>query len=220
MKRIPSCRRTGLVLCAISVALCAGTVSAQTPDAADVPEAKPKNAFRPGLWSLQFSVTNNVTLSSFQGSSLSMKYHRSERAALRTGITLTGSYTDQGATERNEQSFGVNAHHLIYPNPTAKVRLYYGLGPEFAFTRKKTKTETTSSTSSTSTTTFSVGAGCVLGGEWFVMDGVSLLAEYGSAVAFDQAKVKNVSGSYTSDSTTRSIALAARSVKFGLSLYF
>jgi opacity protein-like surface antigen len=195
-----------------------GTTARAQPG--DVPEPPQKNAFRPGLWSLQFAIANNFTLSSFQGSSLSCKRHFSERVALRAGVSLTGSYVDQGATERNEQNIGLNAQYLIYPNPTGKVRLYYGAGPELALSRSKAEQSSGTSGSSTTTTRWSLGAGCVLGGEWFVVDGVSLLAEYGSAFTFDDTRVKYVSGSSTSESKTRSIALSAKSVRFGLSLYF
>jgi hypothetical protein len=41
-------------------------------------------------WSLQFQISNNFTLSSFQGSVISAKYHFSKQRAFRFGSAISG----------------------------------------------------------------------------------------------------------------------------------
>jgi hypothetical protein len=47
-----------------------------------------------GVWTLQFWVTQNFTLGSFQRSALSAKRHFSPRSALRAGLSLTADFRE------------------------------------------------------------------------------------------------------------------------------
>ena len=49
------------------------------------------NSLKAGVWALQFGISSNFTLSSFQGTTISAKYQTSTTNAWRAGITLNGS---------------------------------------------------------------------------------------------------------------------------------
>ena len=57
-------------------------------------EAVKTNSLEKGSWSLQFQISENFTLQSFQGSMISTKYHFTEKSALRTGLSISGRSSD------------------------------------------------------------------------------------------------------------------------------
>lgn len=69
-----------------------GTVYAQTDE---LPKIDTKNSLLKGAWALQFQINNNFSVSSFQGSTLSAKRHFSNKKAMRFGVSLSGSISEQ-----------------------------------------------------------------------------------------------------------------------------
>ena len=63
--------------------------------AADNTDSEKQNSLVAGSWSLQFRITDNFQLSSFQGATISAKRHFSEGRAIRFGMSLNGSVTDK-----------------------------------------------------------------------------------------------------------------------------
>jgi hypothetical protein len=76
-------------------------------------------------------------------------------------------------------------------------------------------------------TTWSVGASVVAGTEWFATKRFSLHAEYGLSARYvweetseTMRKASNSFDDYKNEKHSKGWELAARSVKFGLSVYF
>src|SRR4030042_4236489 len=107
-----------------------------------------KNSLKKGSWSLQFQISQNFTLSSFQGSNLSAKKHFSSRSAIRFGIGLSGysANEEQTINQENDNSLhkeykldnkligvDLNCYFLYYPHPQRRINMYFGGGPLFSF---------------------------------------------------------------------------------------
>ena len=121
-----------LILLLIGVQL----VVAQEPESGTTDPAK--------SWALEFQINENFSLSSFQGSTISAKYHFSPKRAMRFGISLSGSIQDQeldrmrmGLQENNQDklSLVVMSQYLFY-SPSAKnfrilVQQYRNIGKFF-----------------------------------------------------------------------------------------
>ena len=55
------------------------------------------SSLKPGAWALEFGISSNFTLVSFQGASISAKYHTSATNAWQAGITINGN-TQNGSS--------------------------------------------------------------------------------------------------------------------------
>ncbi len=110
-----------------------------------------RNSLRAGAWAMQFGISSNFKLASFQGSTFSVKYQLSERHALRAGITINGN-TNNGSSSTtryiadslaslspaDNSSDAANVsfvvQYLWYRNPSGPVHIYFGLGPSISYT--------------------------------------------------------------------------------------
>jgi hypothetical protein len=109
-----------------------------------------QNSLRAGAWALQFSISSNFRLTSFQGSTFSFKYQLSEKHALRAGITINGntntgsssttssiadSITNLNPTDNSSDAANVSfvVQYLWYKNPSGPVHVYFGLGPLISY---------------------------------------------------------------------------------------
>lgn len=209
-------------------------------------EAEPKseNGLKAGSWSLQFSITNNFRLSSFEGTLISAKKHFSDKKALRFGLTLSGNTLNSNeeiedfradtlankndnTDESDNFSFGFNTHFLYYPAPTNTVNIYWGVGPSFSIALSTKESSRTASENQSQTsekrTSISVGVSSALGVEWFVSKNFSFIAEYGlqASYLYFKGEKSSESSSVRTDITNRKEFRVNRdSVKFGLSVYF
>jgi hypothetical protein len=229
------------------LAFCAGvgTANGQTEE---LPKVDTKNSLVKGAWALQFQINNNFSLSSFQGSTLSAKRHYSNKKAIRFGVSLNGSFSDQdqssevpgmvgpkNESDENSQSIGINTQYVFYPAPDKSVNFFFGAGPFTQFLRSN-RTSTTSSGFSTSTrtktkgTTWAAGISGVLGVEWFATRSISFVAEYSSNLGYnsasqtDTAEQKTGTSGYTVTNElkrkSKGLQLSSGFVRFGLSVYF
>ena len=210
--------------------------------------AQQNNSLEKGSWALQFQISHNFTLSSFQGSIISAKRHFSKKRALRFGVSLNASISDidenaasfdsdtlqtlqDNQSNRDFESINVTTQYLVYPTPNDRLSLFFGAGPIFGFSHNKSETErqiqnriNTTLKSIDKTNQWSLGIDMVLGSEWFIKKNISLLAEYGASLKYDWKKTTKTT--ITEDRATatkskiNSINLNANSVKFGLSIYF
>ena len=110
-------------------------------------------SLRQGAWALQFGVGSNFTLTTFQGSTLAIKYHLSEANALRIAITLNGSFTDgtelqtgvsdtanntaSGDNSSHSGSIAIFLQYLWYMNPRDVVHFYTGVGPSISYSHSQ-----------------------------------------------------------------------------------
>jgi hypothetical protein len=109
-----------------------------------------RNPLKEGAWALQFGISSNFTLTSFQGSTIAFKYQLSDKSALRWGITLNGSTnnanntasgsvedTSYGSIPENSSTDAANAsfvlQYLWYINPSGPVHFYLGVGPSVSY---------------------------------------------------------------------------------------
>ncbi len=116
-----------------------------------------RNSLKAGAWALQFGISSNFTLTSFQGSNIAFKYQLSDKSALRGGITINGS-TNDGTTSNSgsidDTSYGTAPgssstesatasfvlQYLWYMNPNGPVHFYTGLGPLVSYSYSKYST--------------------------------------------------------------------------------
>lgn len=169
-------------------------------------------ALRDGTWALQFQVASNFTLASFQGATISGKYHFSSKDAIRVGVTLSGNTssndetlgsfagdtsigTGSSNTDRNGYLVAVTSQYIVYPDLGGVVRPFVGAGPLLSYQHSKNESENITSapgsvslrrTSSLTGNSWGVGISGVIGVEWFFAQSFSLLGEYGLSIQYQK----------------------------------
>jgi hypothetical protein len=188
-----------------------------------------KNSLNKGSWSLQFQISQNFTLSSFQGSNFSAKKHFSPRSAIRFGIGLSGYSRDQELTinRDNDNSLhhedqlddklievDLNCYYLYYPHPQRRINMYFGGGPLIGFMNFNDKLNTQEVYQDTlnrdvSTDedfqSISVGVVGLIGVEWFLNQQISIHAEYGSSISYvkEEREETRITNAFENDKETR-----------------
>ncbi|MCG8604204.1 hypothetical protein MJD09_04280 [bacterium] len=231
-----------LIRCIILLAL---VISTKLNSAAFAQSKEPNHSLEPSTWSLQFQISNDFTLRSFQGGILSAKYHFSKQRALRFGLAISGSFQDreqtnqqfiddnlglerEADTQTDLQSIDLITQYMFYSTPK-RLNFYGGIGPIVGFSRnngdiKERLDNGVMSTTKTEIKRWAIGVNTVIGGEWFAAKNISLLAEYTLQAIYD----------WRSDTQTRTIdnirditqtdlkrlILDAQRVRFGVSIYF
>jgi len=199
-----------------------------------------------GKFALQFQISENFTLSNFQGATLSGKYHLGKRSALRLGIsiffddssldqqityidTLNPNNESKNNSDRNSVGFTINSQYIAYLVSTDDIGFYIGSGPTFSLRNSDEESETSSNsvgkyTNSHSEDFFSIGLDAIAGVEWSFYQNMSLSAEYGIKFYYYH-ETDNYSTSYevetrTEERTREGIQLTANYVNFGITVYF
>lgn len=133
-------RRLTIILLACSVSLVAQ----------DRPAVE--NSLQAGAWALQFGITSNLTLTSFQGSMLGVVYRFSADNALRGGIGFNANINDgtntsggtandtsfgssSGSSSSNYSNYSLILQYVWYIHPENDIHLYYGIGPLLSYYR-------------------------------------------------------------------------------------
>lgn len=179
-------------------------------------------------WALQFGVTENFNLGSFEGSLLSAKKQYNARRAVRVGVGLSADIqtsTDEsdGSTREEDQSYQraeVDVKWIRYPVHDGTLRAYWGTGPSVEFVRNST---TFDDANRTELDRLSLGAGLtgVLGAEWFVHPRISLSAEYRAGLTYRWTREDDtLSAGDDSETIRHNVRLGSRGVLFGVSAYF
>ena len=229
---------------------------AQNSDSLHPIEKKRSNSLAPGAWALQFQITQDFTLNAFQGVLLSAKKHFSGKSAVRFGLGLSASMSDadnffeqrnidtirqirENESEANSRSFDIAFQYLVYPSPAARVNLFLGTGPFVRHSHSRVESEADDALFDTITFNYSyrnvsesnrwsVGAGGLLGAEWFATRVFSLHAEYGLTLEYTSTESRSTyTDFYTGIPITRryesnqnGLTVGPSMVKFGLSVYF
>lgn len=238
MLRISFFKPAASLVVIYSVWLLVAEVQAQTQETTTANSAMTK-----GAWAMQFQINQNFTLSSFQGATLSLKRHYSPSRALRFGLNLGGSFSNNEEKKQNEapaeidvnsQNIGLTSEYVVYPSPEKRAKLFFGFGPSFGFARSS-QTRLSSNTQpqmrqKNTSSSWSAGIGGVIGVEWFANSHISLLAEYSSFLGYSshhlKARIEEKDSTGRFVSTNESLinvdsgSFGARSVNFGLSVYF
>jgi hypothetical protein len=206
-----------------------------------------KNSLQEGTWALQFTIDRDFQLSSFQGATISLKKHRSDGSAWRLGLGLALAFDrfeefslsksiGKRDTDENSQAINIIIQKIVYLDPDASINFFYGYGPKASYSHSNSKrTDTTPPPSIASSKreialhSFSAGISGVVGVEWFATESISILAEYGTILAYSTSKRTSTSRSTsesgttnisTTDKVSNGFSLSADAVKFSLSAYF
>jgi hypothetical protein len=174
-------------------------------------QGEQRNSLVEGAWALQFQITNNFTLSSFQGAVISGKYHLTPNSAVRLGVSLNGEFSDGNNAStsvtadtirlgnsriesNNGQVIIVTGQYLFYPAPESDVNVFVGVGPFIQYNRNHLEREQKNvsspfgfasvTVSSADAHTWGLGATGLLGVEWFAAKSLSLHAEYGVSLQY------------------------------------
>lgn len=169
---------------------------------------KNETAFsRKHKWALQFEVGYDFKVNAFNELSFSLKYHLSEKSALRFGVGFYGQKRD----ENDEQDFiyefnsfdtkyynyrlNFVCNYIYYINPHSKFSLYWGLGPTGGFTYYYSEHPNSSNSDNTDkycSNLWSVGLNGVLGIEWLPVFDFSLFAEYEAEGLYSKSHFYNM----------------------------
>jgi hypothetical protein len=231
--------------CALAVALAIGigapAVHAESPDTASV------HSLKAGAWAMQFGISDNFTLTNFNGGSISLKCHITDRSAIRLGVAASADASDSDSRQTylpadtlwrktgrsdSRQSISLLADYVSYPLSTRRMNLFLGVGPTVSFQRARTDDDRyvavrdTTTVSETDYDVWSVGAVGSCGVEWFATPDISLHAEYRASLVYRSMDDIRASPSYSDltsirdDRSSSGVSLSLASVKFGLSAYF
>jgi hypothetical protein len=182
------------------------------------------NSLKPGAWALQFGISNNFTLSSFQGATISAKYQSSATNAWRAGVTINASSGNNTSLQSpiqddtisnlsssngssTTESVSLKVQYIWYVNMEGMTHFYTGVGPLIAYNHYYNNQQSSGSSnyssnnewniqnSSTTSNSWSVGASAAAGVEYFPVHVFSLHAEYGASLAYQQQKAEATSRS-------------------------
>lgn len=191
-----------------------------------------------GKYALQFQISQNFTLSSFQGSVISGKYNFSENDAIRLGVGINtnnqennelNTYSNQAPNYSrvntnifNNYSVGIQyIRNNYYSNG---INFYFGGGPNIGYYYNGNTYKDINGGSRSIETQWSYGIGALAGVEWYFLDRMSLSAEYGILFNHYEDTKSNTqivaqSGSGI-ESKINGFNVNGNSVRFGLSVYF
>ena len=192
-----------------------------------------------GKYALQFQISDNFNLSSFQGTTFSGKYHFGCRSAVRLGLSLSFGNVDQDATtnqydsvntatnNNKQNSFGVTlrTQYIRYIIETNEIAFYAGGGPFVNYstsTRKSKITGTTNDrTIDESSDNFSIGLDLIFGIEWFFNKSMSLSAEYGLNLSYTtRTREYNADDIVSTNVDETLYSISGNNINFGISVYF
>lgn len=242
----------GLVLAAFKhsvwligcLSLCAGGVLR-----ADETDGSPvRNSLKPGSWSLQFGITDEWDLESFEGAAISCKRHYSNKSAVRISLGTSASSRDGDSelldrqrdgesfseSDASSLAFDLTVLYLYYPSPDKRVNFFVGVGPDIGYSWSERNDGAQScqeqicvDTRRTSTSnSVSLDARAVLGIEWFATENISFLAEYSTHAGYRHATGESETRQREPERSTRSesnedtFRFGSYDVRVGLSVYF
>ena len=199
-----------------------------------------------GKWALQFGISENFTLSSFQGGTISAKYHFTNNSALRFGVTLYHSNLDREYTETSvypdttfnsiyEDNYAryqiqFTLQYISYIETINSISMFYGGGINY-FTSPDNRESSSErkvpiESSSLDYSNYGFGVNLLIGVEWFVRSNMGITAEYGSGYQYSLYEQVQVQDDIINDvrqntrKTQTRYGLSSSTVKFGVSIYF
>jgi hypothetical protein len=190
---------------------------------------------------LQFGVTGNFTLGTFDAKSISFKQHLSDKRAIRIGVNFSGSIDQKGdsheyfyydsltllsnASYNPTYNLGVSvsAQYLWYMKTVERFFFYLGAGPYASYSRSG-PTGTPSSGTWNKNEAWSLGVGGSAGVECFVYSRISLHAEYQALLTYTSThgstRYSSASRFETTSTWDKYLNLSSQKVVFGISVYF
>jgi len=191
-----------------------------------------------GKFALQFQINDNFSLSSFQGTVLSGKYHFSSRDAVRLGLSVEFDDSDSELSsnqldtvnvdtfKRDRNSFGItiNTQYIRYIRGTENISFYGGVGPFVSYNTStssgEVKLEENIDKYESTNDYYTLGLDLLFGVEWWFHKYMSLSAEYGIKFMYRSHEGINKIGIVKMEITENYFRLTANSINFGISVYF
>lgn len=203
------------------------------------------NYLKGGRWALQFELGTYINTSFLKNVEISLKPQLSRSSAIRLG-TSVDLYDRSGesneflvAGEDNSSSVGfiVDLNYIHYINPEERVCFYFGIGPLYEYDYNKYDNVNANSSNGytfkfeyhTSKKEIYYGGTGLLGMEWFLIERISLIAEYNLAVKYGKSdETRTNISTYAQEPTEYDVKIINSNivvfqfniVKLGLSVYF
>jgi len=191
---------------------------------------------------LQFQISNDFRLSSFQGSTISFKKHTQNSRAYRFGVTtygeirdlndLTDSNTDsldtRKITDNDNFVLDITGQYLKYV-PHKHTYFYYGFGPHIIFTKRYQRQQREDYTNSDwelestlnryDSKSIQIGLIFVAGVELFISKSFSVHSEYSQEISYYYYWRKQLYSNYDLIENYNVYSFDSGGVKFGCSFY-
>ncbi|MFO7444939.1 MAG: hypothetical protein R6W90_01175 [Ignavibacteriaceae bacterium] len=189
-------------------------------------------------YALQFQLSSNFTLSSFQGTTLSGKYHFPDNLALRVGLSVTAqnregtgdlAYQDENylkypyADKSDAYGIDITVQLIKYFPVEKNWFIYAGGGPFISGNKENSKRDFESDALADEETENKVSeAGVKFSGgvEWLVSSNIGIMAEYGFNISWGSSKSKSYNYSTHRNSDWDFFRIQTVPVKVGISVYF
>lgn len=189
-------------------------------------------------FALQFQISDNFNLSSFQGTTFSGKYNVGCRSSVRLGLSinmndLTSKLTINpvdtsiilgGYSEQNVLGFNIRAQYIHYFPSEHNTAFYAGGGPFVGFTKGTEESRETGYITQTKkafeTEIISTGIDFLIGTEWMFSEYMSLSAEYGIRFTYQSAESTRTEIFGETISKNTIYRISGGDVNFGLTVYF
>jgi hypothetical protein len=198
------------------------------------------NSLQDGAWALQFGIGSNFTLNAFNGATISVKKHLSDRSAVRVGITVSALSSDSDvliassqdtllrAAESGRDTYGASLglEWVRYFRPEARWSFFAGLGPSVSFAHNAFTDKSVNETivRDDKTKLWGFGVNGLFGGEWFATRVIGIHAEYRIGAGYSETSEDGITRGPGVDSEVhredKSWSLSPGFVRFGLSAYF
>jgi len=183
-----------------------------------------KNSLENGKWALQFGISDNLTLSNFNGATLSVKRQLSDKSALR--LSFKGNYKWVGYDNFNFYVyeyllFTADLLYMYYLNPSDLINIYGYAGA--GYSREYLYDNGYIRDGYRNTFEYSIGPSIGAGAEYFVFKSMSVFAEYNFDFRFGKKDFYEngiISSANPIYKTLNINEFIYDNVKFGLSVYF
>jgi hypothetical protein len=162
-------------------------------------------------WTMDFGISSNLTLKSFQGTAISLSKFTSDYQKYRLGVSvgLNQSSGDQSGSQYNADTLSnnSNAHsdnynnslqitfqYITYATPKAQTSIYFGIGPLVGISWYKNNSNSNTNSVgdyqnqsgyTNTNSNYFVGVLGSVGVEWFFSEHISIHAEYGLSAQYN-----------------------------------
>jgi len=191
-----------------------------------------------GKFALQFQITENFSLSNFQGTVFSGKYNFTSRDAIRLGISVNfnNSKSDGNSTwpdtnlvntsshNVNRIDIIVNAQYIYSINMLNNTGFFIGMGPFLKYENNEIEQNVNSNQSNDTrietSKYYGLGLDLISGVEWMFNKSMSLSAEYGLRFIYLSGEVVDDRQIYRQERNEHNFYISGNNVKFGITVYF
>ncbi len=196
-----------------------------------------------GKWALQFQISQNFTLSDFQGATFSGKYHFDNKSALRLGLTFRYNINERILSDNlpspdtttvkmedrlteDETFVELSIQYLQYSKIINSISMFYGCGIDYSTSLRNSKNYLEDKRTYYDYSYYGIGMSLHIGVEWFVNSNIGILAEYGTGLLYSSREVNYKQFYETTndldikkESSTK-FSFSPQNIKFGISVYF